>query len=154
MITEVLPIQVFLIHRQSDIDDAGPTNSLLVGYRLLRVPSTGVVCDEVAQDSQEVWHRLASAGVAAFDNAQRDARLRHVVGLTHQLGEPPPAHVTRPPQADRCAGGGHGRIDVRTLHTRAGPESESVTWPGLAQVCRLVHQTQRHARWHTEVHYK
>jgi predicted transposase YbfD/YdcC len=29
-----------------------------------------------------------------------------------------------------------------------------MTWPGLAQVCRLVHQTQRHARWHTEVHYK
>lgn len=27
-------------------------------------------------------------------------------------------------------------------------------WPGLAQVCRLVHQTQRQARWHTEVHYK
>jgi predicted transposase YbfD/YdcC len=29
-----------------------------------------------------------------------------------------------------------------------------VTWPGLAQICRLVHQTQRQARWHTEVHYK
>ena len=29
-----------------------------------------------------------------------------------------------------------------------------MTWPGLAQVCRLVHQTQRQARWHTEVHYK
>jgi predicted transposase YbfD/YdcC len=29
-----------------------------------------------------------------------------------------------------------------------------VTWPGLAQVCRLVHQTHRKARWHTEVHYK
>ena len=33
-------------------------------------------------------------------------------------------------------------------------ESESLTWPGLTQVCRLVHQTQRRARWHTEVHYK
>jgi hypothetical protein len=29
-----------------------------------------------------------------------------------------------------------------------------VTWPGLAQVCRLVHQTQRNARWQTTVHYK
>jgi predicted transposase YbfD/YdcC len=29
-----------------------------------------------------------------------------------------------------------------------------MNWPGLAQVCRLVHQTQRKGRWHTEVHYK
>lgn len=54
----------------------------------------------------------------------------------------------------RTIDGGHGRIDIRTLHARAGPEHESITWPGLAQVCRLVHQTQRNARWHTEVHYK
>jgi hypothetical protein len=55
----------------------------------------------------------------------------------------------------RTIDGGHGRIDIRTLHVRADPEHElSVTWPGLAQVCRLVHQTQRRSRWHTEVHYK
>jgi len=29
-----------------------------------------------------------------------------------------------------------------------------MNWPALAQLCRLVHQTQRKARWHTEVHYK
>jgi hypothetical protein len=54
----------------------------------------------------------------------------------------------------RTIDGGHGRIDIRTLHVRAGPEFASVRWPGLAQICRLVHQTQRQARWHTEVHYK
>jgi hypothetical protein len=55
----------------------------------------------------------------------------------------------------RTSDGGHGRIDIRTLHARAGPEHElAMTWPGLAQVCRLVHQTQRRSRWHTEVHYK
>jgi hypothetical protein len=55
----------------------------------------------------------------------------------------------------RTIDGGHGRIDIRTLHARGDPELElSVTWPGLAQVCRLVHQTQRRSRWHTEVHYK
>jgi hypothetical protein len=55
----------------------------------------------------------------------------------------------------RTIDGGHGRIDIRTLHARAGPEHGlAVTWPGLAQVCRLVHQTQRRSRWHTEVHYK
>ena len=27
-------------------------------------------------------------------------------------------------------------------------------WPGLGQVCRLVHQSQRKGRWRTEVHYK
>ena len=48
---------------------------------------------------------------------------------------------------------GHGRIDVRTLHTQIGLEL-LLPWPGLAQVCRLVHQTQRDARWYTEVHYK
>src|SRR5258708_30897229 len=54
----------------------------------------------------------------------------------------------------RAIGGGQGRIDIRTLHARAGPNPALMTWPGLAQVCRLVHQTQRKARWHTEVHYK
>jgi hypothetical protein len=27
-------------------------------------------------------------------------------------------------------------------------------WPGLGQVCRLVHQGRRNGRWRTEVHYK
>jgi hypothetical protein len=55
----------------------------------------------------------------------------------------------------RTIDGGHGRIDIRTLHARVDPEHDlPVTWPGLAQVCRLVHQTQRRSRWHTEVHYK
>jgi hypothetical protein len=54
----------------------------------------------------------------------------------------------------RTIDGGHGRIDIRTLHVRSGSDYESLTWPGLAQVCRLVHQTQRRARWQTEVHYK
>jgi hypothetical protein len=54
----------------------------------------------------------------------------------------------------RTIDGGHGRVDIRTLHARAGLEHESIIWPGLAQVLRLVHQTQRNARWRTEVHYK
>src|SRR5437667_1711386 len=54
----------------------------------------------------------------------------------------------------RTVDGGHGRIDVRTLQAYTGPLPDLVRWPDLAQVCRLVHQTQRHARWHTEVHYK
>ena len=29
-----------------------------------------------------------------------------------------------------------------------------MVWPGLARVCRLVHQSHRKGRWHTEVHDK
>jgi predicted transposase YbfD/YdcC len=54
----------------------------------------------------------------------------------------------------RTIDGGHGRIDIRTLHARPGPDDPWTRWPGLAQICRLVHQTRRHRRWHTEVHYK
>ena len=54
----------------------------------------------------------------------------------------------------RTIEGGHGRIAIRTLHARPGRQDERLVWPGLAQVCRLVHQTQRHGCWHTEVHYK
>ena len=50
--------------------------------------------------------------------------------------------------------GGHGRIDIRTLHVRAGLEDDWLTWPGLGQICRLVHQSRRKGRWHTEVHFK
>ena len=41
-----------------------------------------------------------------------------------------------------------------SLHTRPGLEDDRLTWPGLGQICRLVHQSQRRGRWHTEVHYK
>ena len=27
-------------------------------------------------------------------------------------------------------------------------------WPGLQQVCRLIHQTRRRGRWQIEIHYK
>ena len=27
-------------------------------------------------------------------------------------------------------------------------------WPGLHQVCRVVHQTRRRGRWQIEIHYK
>jgi len=49
---------------------------------------------------------------------------------------------------------GHGRIDIRTLHSRPGLEDGWPVWPGLEQICRLVHQSQRRGRWHTEVHDK
>jgi hypothetical protein len=35
-----------------------------------------------------------------------------------------------------------------------GDGVSDLAWPGLSQVCRLVHQTQRRERWHTQVHYK
>ena len=54
----------------------------------------------------------------------------------------------------RTLDGGHGRIDVRTLHARPGLDDAWPMWPGLGQVCRLVHQSQRKGRWSTEVHYK
>src|SRR5919205_3140544 len=54
----------------------------------------------------------------------------------------------------RTLDSGHGRIDVRTLHARPGLDDAWVMWPGLGQVCRLVHQSRRRGRWHTEVHYK
>jgi predicted transposase YbfD/YdcC len=54
----------------------------------------------------------------------------------------------------RTVDGGHGRIEIRTLHARAGRELSWLGWPGLQQVCRLVHQTRRRGRWQIEVHYK
>jgi hypothetical protein len=50
--------------------------------------------------------------------------------------------------------GGHGRIEIRTLHARAGQEISGLGWPGLQQVCRLVHQTRRRGRWQIEIHSK
>lgn len=48
---------------------------------------------------------------------------------------------------------GHGRVELRTLHGHPGLDGWS-EWPGLGQVCRLIHQTRRHGRWEVEVHYK
>ena len=53
----------------------------------------------------------------------------------------------------RTTDGGHGRIEVRTLHARAGLDGWSA-WPGLGQVCRIVHQTKRQGRWQIEVHFR
>lgn len=47
----------------------------------------------------------------------------------------------------------HGRTELRTLHAHPGLDGWS-HWPGLGQVCRLVHQTHRGGRWQIEVHYK
>jgi hypothetical protein len=54
----------------------------------------------------------------------------------------------------RTVDGGHGRIEVRTLHAGAGQELSWLSWPGLQQVCRVVHQTRRRGRWQIEIHYK
>jgi acyl-coenzyme A thioesterase PaaI-like protein len=54
----------------------------------------------------------------------------------------------------RSVDGGHGRIEVRTLHARPGQEIGWLEWPGLRQVCRVVHQTRRRGRWQIEIHYK
>jgi hypothetical protein len=54
----------------------------------------------------------------------------------------------------RTVDGGHGRIEVRTAHARPGQEIGWLEWPGLQQLCRLVHQTRRRGRWQIEVHYK
>ena len=53
----------------------------------------------------------------------------------------------------RTTDGGHGRIEGRTLHARAGLDGWSA-WPGLGQVCRIVHQTRRRGTWQIEVHFK
>jgi hypothetical protein len=45
-------------------------------------------------------------------------------------------------------------MDVRTLHAQPGLDAPWPVWPGLGQICRLVHQSQRKGRWRTEVHYK
>jgi hypothetical protein len=54
----------------------------------------------------------------------------------------------------RTVSGGHGRIEIRTLHAHAGQELRWLSWPGLQQVCRLVHQARRRGRWQIEIHYK
>ena len=53
----------------------------------------------------------------------------------------------------RTTDGGHGRIEVRTLHARAGLDGWSA-WPALGQVCRIVHQTRRRGQWQIEVHFR
>jgi hypothetical protein len=39
------------------------------------------------------------------------------------------------------------------LHAQAGLDGWS-DWPGVGQVCRLLHQTKRNGRWKVELHYK
>lgn len=48
---------------------------------------------------------------------------------------------------------GHGRLDIRTLHTRSLNPGE-LNWVGAQQVCRLIHQSRRHNQWSVQVHYK
>lgn len=48
---------------------------------------------------------------------------------------------------------GHGRYDIRTLHVHP-LTTEAPDWDSAQQVCRLIHQTQRHGEWQVQVHYK
>lgn len=66
----------------------------------MTVPLVG---DQVLEHRQEVRHGLAVTSLATFDAAHRDARLRDLVRLTHELSESTAAQVARPPQADGCA---------------------------------------------------
>ncbi len=63
--------------------DAGGRGSTLAKARL----SARIVRDEIAQDSEEVRHGLASTGFATLDDAERDAFLRDVAGLNHAFGK-------------------------------------------------------------------
>jgi len=102
MTTEVPPIQVsLLIVQPTAKGSTGRPTLLSPDFSVLRLPSPDVVGDEVAQDRQEVRHRLALASIAALDSAQGDARLRHVVRLPDQVREPTPTQMTGPPQANR-----------------------------------------------------
>ena len=40
------------------------------------------------------------------------------------------------------------------MHAQLSLDHPWLVWPGLGQICRLVHQSRRKGRWHTEVHYK
>lgn len=48
---------------------------------------------------------------------------------------------------------GHGRLDIRTLHVHP-MTTEAPGWGSAQQVCRLIHQTQRHGEWQVQVHDK
>jgi hypothetical protein len=54
--------------------------------------------DQVAEDGQEVGHRLASARFAVLDSTDGDAHLPHLTRVAQQVGKPPAAQATRPPQ--------------------------------------------------------
>jgi Transposase DDE domain len=47
----------------------------------------------------------------------------------------------------------HGRTEIRTLHVQAGLDGWSA-WPGVGQVCRILHQVRRRGHWQVELHYK
>jgi hypothetical protein len=80
----------------------GSAPRLLVGVGVI----VDVLADQIAQDREEVRHRLTSAGFTALDTADRDALLGRGARLLHQLPESPTTQMRRPPQpksrGDRC----------------------------------------------------
>jgi hypothetical protein len=91
-----------------------------------------VLADQIAQDREEVRHRLTSAGLTPLDTADRDARLGHDAGLVHQLRESSTTQVRRPPQTpsrdDRCldvisaerqCAAPYSRLDLRLVARRS-----------------------------------
>lgn len=117
MIREVPLIQLLRTDLPTE-SEAVRSVSLLADCYGRRMPSPGTVSGEVAQNSQEVRHRLTLAGIAALDTAQRNARLSHIVSLTRQLSEPSATQMTRPPQPDGCADRGLDVISAE-CHRRA-----------------------------------
>src|SRR5882672_4634645 len=67
-----------------------------------RISTARIPFDELTKDREKVRHRLTLARVTVLDSAERDARLRHLAGLTNKMGEAPTAQTTRPPQPKCC----------------------------------------------------
>ena len=80
----------------------------------MTVPLVG---DQVSQHRQEVGHGLAVTSLATFDAAHRDARLRDLVRLTHELSESTAAQVARPPHVDGCT---DGSVDIVSPECQRG----------------------------------
>ena len=105
------------------LPDRGPTAvALLVGVGA----TIDVLADQVAQDREEVRHRLATTRFTATDTTDRDALLGHCTRLVYQLGELTTSQTTRPPQSRRGPdrgldvisaegqrGAAHGGLDLR-----------------------------------------
>ena len=105
------------------LPDRGPTAvALLVGVGA----TIDVLADQVAQDREEVRHRLATTRFTATDTTDRDALLGHCTRLVYQLGELTTSQATRPPQSRRGPdrgldvisaegqrGAAHGGLDLR-----------------------------------------
>lgn len=47
----------------------------------------------------------------------------------------------------------HGRIELRSLHTQPF-DNKFHQWPGVQQVCRLLHQVRRNGKWTVKDHYR